>query len=271
MAAVPTSLSAMVAIRIGGVSIGVSSDNASFLEMLESRYDGFMAAGGKSDFELAVTLHEPSDDAAAEDDVRVMRAGEEWILQRGDFRAHWNPNTRRGEVSQSNNPYAIDSVLRILHTLILAPRGGFLVHAASAVRNGSAFLFAGVSGAGKTTISRLAPPDAKLLTDEISYLRRDGDRYMACGTPFAGELARSGENIEAPVKTLFLLNQAPENSITPVAPADAARLLMRNILFFASDSDLVAQVFQSACEFAEKVPVRRLHFLPDQRVWEMIG
>ena len=28
-----------------------------------------------------------------------------------------------------------------------------------------------------------------LLTDEISYIRRDHEGYHACGTPFAGELA----------------------------------------------------------------------------------
>jgi hypothetical protein len=48
----------------------------------------------------------------------------------------------------------------------------------------------GSPGQGKTTISRLAPPDATLLTDEISYLRREGDGYIAYGTPLAGELAQ---------------------------------------------------------------------------------
>lgn len=92
-------------------------------------------------------------------------------MTRGDFQAEWDTASRRGWVRQTANPYGIDAVLRILHSLILAPQGGFLVHAASAVRHGRAFLFAGVSGAGKTTISRLAPPDVKLLTDEISYVR----------------------------------------------------------------------------------------------------
>ena len=64
-------------------------------------------------------------------------------------------------------------MLRIVHTLVLARQGGFLLHSASAIRNGKAFLFAGVSEAGKTTISRLAPPDATLLTDEISYVRKE--------------------------------------------------------------------------------------------------
>ncbi len=101
-------------------------------------------------------------------------------MRRGDFRAHWDPSAGRGHIRQSANPYSIDSVLRIVHTLILAREGGFLLHSAGAIRNGRAFLFSGVSGAGKTTISRLAPPDVTLLTDEVSYIRRnEGDARLS--------------------------------------------------------------------------------------------
>jgi hypothetical protein len=174
-------------------------------------------------------------------------------------------------VRSVNRAYAIDCVLRIVHSLILARQGGFLVHAASAIRGGKAFLFSGLSGAGKTTISRLAPPDATLLTDEISYVRREGKRYMAYGTPFAGELARVGENCSAPLSALFLLEKGLQNCIEPVGPSEAMRRLLRNILFFADDPELVKLVFQSACEFASLVPIRRLVFVPDQRVWEIIS
>ena len=130
-------------------------------------------------------------------DVSVTCHAGRWFLSRGDFRAEWDPAARRGSIRQSANPYSIDAVLRIVHTLLLAKQGGFLLHSASAVRNGKAFLFAGVSGAGKTTISRLAPPDATLLTDEISYVRKlDGSAdasgkagYAAYGTPFTREWA----------------------------------------------------------------------------------
>ena len=119
-------------------------------------------------------------------------------------------------------------MLRIVHTLVLARQGGFLLHSASAIRNGKAFLFAGVSDAGKTTISRLAPPDATLLTDEISYVRKQDVRkqmpastavYVAFGTPFTGELAKLGENVSAPIAALYLLAKGAENRIDPVAPA----------------------------------------------------
>ena len=95
--------------------------------------------------------------------------------------------------------------------------GGCLVHASSAVRNGMASLFAGDLGAGKTTIFRLAPPDANVLTDEISYVRKEADGYCAYGTPFAGDLARPGDNMKAPLAAVYLLAQGPENKIEHIA------------------------------------------------------
>jgi hypothetical protein len=260
-----------VVIEIGGMVIALHTEDPSFRQVLENRYAGFTQCSSDPQYEFDIDLIEPTESTHADEDVTVKLQGNRWLLRRGDFRAEWDSTAGRGHIQQSPNPYAIDSVLRIVHTLILAKQGGFLVHAASAIRGGCAFLFAGVSGAGKTTISRLAPSDATLLTDEISYVRREGNTYRACGTPFAGDLARVGENKSAPLSALFLLEKGPENRIESVASAEAVRMLLRNILFFAEDTELVNRVFRSACEFVDRVPVRRLIFVPDKRVWEMIG
>lgn len=280
------------AIGIGEMTVRLRVPNATFLRMVEERYSGFPGLAGSAvcDFDVELIGEETRDrrqetgtegrtsDALPltatdpDEDVRVWRDGSLWNFTRGDFRAQWDPAERRGRIRQSANPYSIDCVLRIVHTLVLAQQGSFLVHAASAIRNGGrAFLFAGVSGAGKTTISRLAPPDVTLLTDEISYVRRQGEGYVAYGTPFAGELAEPGENVRAPLDTLFQLVQGPENRIDAIdSPSEAARALLTNILFFAHDPGLVHQVFQSALDFVQRVPVKRLTFFPDHRVWELI-
>jgi len=259
-----------ISVQIGGMTIALRTHDPSFRRLIENRYAGFLGTSPRSDFEFDIDLYDPLESPPVDECLQVKMEKGEWLLRRGDFRARWNPAARRGRIRQDFSPYAVDCVLRIVHTLILAKQGGFLVHAASAIRGGKAFLFAGVSGAGKTTISRLAPPDAKLLTDEISYVRRKGNQYVACGTPFAGELARVGENRSAPLSTLFLLEKGSQNSIEPVSTAEAIQRLLRNILFFADDPALVKLVFQSACEFVSLVPVRRLVFVPDRRVWEII-
>jgi hypothetical protein len=259
-----------VSIEIGGIPIALRTTDADFLKLVRDRYANYVKAATRAEFVFDVELVSTSfSDPDA--DVRVWIEDGEWQMERGDFRAAWNPERRQGRIRQTANPYSIDSVLRIVHTLLLAREGGFLLHASSAVRNGKAFLFSGLSEAGKTTMARLAPLDAALLTDEASYVRKVGVGYVAYGTPFAGDLGEPGKNISAPIAALYLLAKSTENRITPVEPAEAVRRLMRNILFFAHDEELVRLVFQSACAFVATVPVFQLSFFPDQRVWELIG
>jgi len=266
-------------IEIGGMPILVRTDNAEFFEILERRYGGFVNAAAKPLFAFDVeivpagTLQRQSE----AEEVEVNFSKGRWTLDRGDFHAEWEPAAGVGTIRQTANPFSIDSAMRILHSLLLAKQGGMLLHAASAIRNGRAFLFAGVSGAGKTTMMRIAPEDATLLTDEISYVRRngsasgDGEGYVAFGTPFAGELAQPGENVSAPLGAIYLLAQGRENKIEPMSEAAAVRAVMESVLFFAKDAELVEQVFDAVCALVKRVPVQKLTFMPDARVWELIG
>lgn len=257
-----------VTVEIGGIAVRLCPDAPGFDEVLSDRYAGFLNPRAQPLCELDVSLQEAPEGAGH--DLRVFKQGSVWRIERGDLVAEWDSRSRRGWARQHPNPCSIDAALRIVHTLLLTQEGGFLLHASSVVRNGRAFLFTGVSGAGKTTISQLAPRDATLLTDEISYVRRDGDGYRAYGTPFAGSLEKPGKNVSAPIAGAFLLEKGMENRIEVVAQLEAARSLLRNVLFFACDTDLVNRVFETAVEFVSRVPVERLIFAPDERVWELI-
>jgi hypothetical protein len=254
-------------VQIGDIAIALRTSDQRFYHALRERYAGFLSS---ADPDVSLDLDLTANGPVSDDDVRVRRDGKLWLFERGDFQARWDPLTGRGHVRQNPNPYALDSVLRILHSLVLAARGGFLLHAASAICDGQAYLFSGVSGAGKTTITRLAPDSVTLLTDEISYVRPSPAGYLAHGTPFAGELAKAGENAVAPVSALFFLEQGPDNRVDDLPSSEAVRRLMRNILFFAEDRKLVEKLLATACNFVEKVPVRRLTFYPDSRVWDEI-
>lgn len=279
-------------IEIGDIPICLRTESGEFARLLEDRYGEFVTqdasqpATAPPAMELEVELLPESGSGNdekglgidAEENVSVRLRANRWVMERGDFRAEWDPECRRGWVRQTANPYAIDSVLRILHSLMLVRTGGFLVHAASAVRNGRAFLFAGESGAGKTTLSRLAPAGVTILTDEISYVKpaaqnfsgTHSQAYEAIGTPFAGELARIGRKTRAPLAGLFILSQGAENRIEPLSESEAAWELFRHVLFFARDDELVQSVFQNILDFVARVAVRRLVFTPSASVWGLI-
>jgi hypothetical protein len=254
---------------IGGTGIRVSTSNAAFEEVLRTQYAGFIEPESSQSIDLTVDLTPPSP-MDPDADIQVRNVDNHWILDRGDFHASYDSASRAGMVRQNANRHGVDSVIRIIHSLHLAERSGFLLHAASVIRADRALILAGPSGAGKTTISRLAPEDAHLLTDEISYVRKVSGCWTAFGTPFAGDLARPGENRSAGVEALFLLRHGAENRIKPMNAAAAARSILRNVLFFADDSVLTRQVFDTVCEFVNSIRVFELSFLPDARVWESI-
>ena len=258
-----------IVVEVGGVPVALHTTEPSLRELLEARFRRFVnpAATPVFDFDITVVA---GDGVDADADLHVCAEEGQWRLQRGDFFAEWDPSARRGWIRQTVNPYSVDSVLRIVHTLLLSAERGFLLHASSAMRNGRAFLFTGPSGAGKTTVVRLAPKDVIVLTDEISYVRHTPDGYVAFGTPFSGEWADIGEPISAPVAALFRLEAALDNSADPLDEASAVRTLMRNILFVAEDRALTERVLATACDFAASVPAFRLAFAPDARVWNLI-
>jgi hypothetical protein len=289
-------LSHRVIVTVGNLPIAIRCDSGEFVAMLRERYGDFAvvengariasgtltlpsateecgrggyAASRSREIELDVELIEPSS-ASADDDLRVSFGAGQWLMRRGDFFARWDPASGRGLVRQAAYPYAIDSVMRIIHSLVLAESGGFLLHSASAIRNGRAFLFTGVSGAGKTTISRLAPPDATLLTDEISYVRRIDGEYRAFGTPFAGELGIPGKDIAAPIAALYFLRKGDHNHMAPVDTARAAAMALRNVLFFAGDAALGERLFGTVCDFVARVPLHHLTFKPEAALWDLI-
>jgi hypothetical protein len=261
----------VMCVEIGGTQIEVASDSAFFSRLIAQRYSNFLVAPRAGAARLNIEIS-PSLRADPDAELSVTREAGIWVMRRGDFCSTFDPATRSGTILQAEDHiYAIDGVLRIVHSIDLAAKGGFLLHASSVIREGRAFVFTGLSGAGKTTIARLAPSDATLLTDEVSYLRPDGAGYRAYGTPFAGDLGIAGQNVSAPLGSVFFLRQGLENRIDAIGPAEAARKLMRNILFFAHDPALVQKIFATAWCFVEAADLRVLTFRPEACVWELIG
>ena len=170
-----------VTVEIGGMPIRLRTDDPGYLRMLEDRFAGFISPSQPSSLALDISLVPPIQ-PGPEEQVRVRSHPGQWSIERSDFQAGLLLASRSGWIRQHAHPYATDSILRILHSVLLAGRG-VLLHSASALRNGRAFFFFGPSGAGKSTILRLAPPDAILLSDEISYLRRHGEQVYCSRNP----------------------------------------------------------------------------------------
>jgi hypothetical protein len=166
--------------------------------------------------------------------------------------------------------YALDSLLRILLTMVLLPRRGFLLHAATVVRDGRAYVFIGRSGAGKSTVASLSP-SGTVLTDEISLIRFTDRCWHAYGTPFWGEFRAAGQNQHYPIAGIYSLVQAKEDRIEPMTTKEILRAMLPCVLFFSSKPDANDVLLRLLLEAVGQIPCFRLHFRRDDGFWQVIA
>jgi hypothetical protein len=196
-------------------------------------------------------------------------------LPDGRFTFNWESSLLRlssagAQFSGVRHEYGLDSLIRILLSVLLAPQRGFLLHAASVVRNGRAFVFTGKSGAGKSTVASLSPKGS-VLTDEISLLKFVDSSWQAFGTPFWGEFRADGVNVHAPVAGLYFLHQAQDDHLEEVSPREALRGLLPNILFFSRDREMNENLLRLLGEFVAAVPCYKLFFRKDPHFWSVLA
>jgi hypothetical protein len=173
------------------------------------------------------------------------------------------------EFTGAKDAYALDSLLRILLSWILLRYAGFLLHAATVVRNGRAYVFAGGSGAGKSTVAALSPTGS-VWTDEISLLRREKGEWRAYGTPFWGEFRAAGSNSSAPVAGIFGLRQAHGNRVEALGPVGLLRNVLPNVLFFSRDAAANQRLLEILGQAVKEIPGYNLAFRKDKTFWEAL-
>ena len=92
-----------VVVEIGGLPIRLHCDSPAFLRQIEERYAGYLGSSRAAGFDFDIELA-PPDAVSADEDVRVNWDAGRWLMERGDFRAEWNPATSRGRIHQTRSP-----------------------------------------------------------------------------------------------------------------------------------------------------------------------
>lgn len=144
----------------------------------------------------------------------------------------------------------------------LASRNGALIHSAGIGLNGRGFMCSGVSGAGKTTTSRLLIEDGRfeVLTDDRVIVRCKGDGGVTMhGTPWTGEgqYATSGT---APLAAIFFLKQDKDVRARRLSEKETVErfLPVTSIPWFSED--LMTQTLKTLEDVAKNTPAYDLHF-----------
>jgi hypothetical protein len=133
--------------------------------------------------------------------------------------------TRTGQLDGVAGLGPIDSMLRAALSLVLPEAGALLLHGALVPgADGTATVFVGRSGAGKSTVARAFGAAC----DELVVVRPVGDLLRVSATPYW-----QGRPFEAVCRTLVCLERGTPR-VAPVRGAEAARLLARHVVRYVA-------------------------------------
>lgn len=159
------------------------------------------------------------------------------------------------------------SPIRCLHLIgietLLLRRDAMLLHSSVVLHQGRALLFSGPAGAGKSTQAALWQKHlgAQVINGDRCVIRRSPDGFLGGGSPWAGT---SGiyRREQAPIAAIFLVCQAPENSVRRLGAAAFGPLFSQTVVnsWDQAFMDRVTTLFQ---ELLCQVPVYLLRCRPD--------
>lgn len=246
-------------VNIAGINFGISSDKSYPLEWLRQSYGSYLT-GKKA--EVKVQLFH-----------RRQKIG---LIKNQLFSEPYNIYGESGfnfRIYHKKNYVAAGDILRLLISFILTQRAGFLMHSCGLIINKSAYLFAGPSGAGKTTIARLVDNGYALLSDETTAVIKEGKDYYASATPFFGDFGRITSNLKAPLKAIFFLKKSHRFYHQRINSVDAVGHLIQNIFLLGDywrNNHGIQTIMDIAFDVSRKIPLYELEFLPDKRIWKYI-
>lgn len=210
-------------------------------------------------------------------DCEIRRMGNAELAIQRDFMAAMFPSAQGPRIYLAASFELADAYFNALRWILpryMLSQSTALMHSSAVVGNdGWANLFLGPSGAGKTTVTKLAG-DRLVLGDDMNVLSIHYDRATV-------ELGYFGQGIRSPVplglalplKALYFLKQDSINSRKLLPKTEAMRRFAgscANLFWPELGEELSPKVFKLAIKVAEHIPCYELSFSLDGGFWKYV-
>lgn len=159
------------------------------------------------------------------------------------------------------------NVFRLVVAFRMPVVGGFMLHSSGVAFEDRVYLFYGVSGAGKSTIARLAvAAGGTLLSDDIHLVFPTDHGVEVEKLPFSGELAQNAvPSGRHQLRGVFELHKGTSVQVLPHTPAEAVAGLMSCSAFVNADTCQADTLLARIHAVVEKVRHGKVVFPKDAR------
>ncbi len=287
--------SSRLTLAIADLPIAVDLPAPAWAPALRERYAAFLAAD-RPTWQVTLALDPSLGDTDA---AWVRHEGPQTTFRVAAYAGWIDLAGRQAWVSTPTEARAASALERTLAYVLMQtlPRehAGLLLHASGIVLDGQGHVFTGPSGAGKTTVVRLAQGYADVLSDENVVVRASaappapqsggrsapppevgepGGPWELLGTPFWGfstppELVRR-VNRRVPLAAIYTLAHTPDFQLARLSPAEAVMALLGTEKVATERAESAVAWLAVAERLVAAVPVYRLGFRPAAELWEFL-
>ena len=255
---------AELALSIARVDLIIEGTNE-FIELLRPRLDGYLGdhqEGLRVRFELGRTIPTTEQSYPVLKRVSDSRVS---IIQGNMLEIDFDQEARSAVIGlksrsrrEPKEAYFRQS-MKSLVALEILRLGGVAMHASAILQEGKVALFAGKSGAGKSTIASFFPPE-RMLNDDMVGVYLEGDKVVAHSTPFTGTLEIKTNRLVGDVVSAFLLSKGESLSLAPLSEQDNFRAWLQNCSVPGGDPGFDQEAFEVAYGLSKRVQFQKLVF-----------
>jgi hypothetical protein len=256
-------------LSLAGIPVCVCCEDASLLEQIRSRYKLYEVDGdGAHQLSLSI-VHEVHGSGGEE--IELAESG--LSITQPTFKGviGYTSNSSSMELVRARALADLEYFLRLVYSYLGYQAGGFLIHSAGVVKQGSAYLFLGPSGSGKSTVAKFSA-QYTVLNDDLVLLLPGKEQWRAYSTPFwnAGR-GVAAQPASAPLAGIYRLIKDRQNYLEYVSAGEALADLMAGIPVLSRSARFSAGLLQRCSALMQRSPVVHLHFTPDETFWDLIG
>jgi hypothetical protein len=147
---------------------------------------------------------------------------------------------------------------------------GLLLHGAAVQKNHQTVLFLGLSGAGKSTITRLCDPEICFADDGV-VIKYEKNRFYTYRSPFSQtkEKNKNPDVTKGKIKKIFLLEKSDRCNVLPIAKNELMRITLLHLIHFYKylNQETARLGFYEVKKLLETLPSYRLQFAKSGKIW----
>lgn len=254
--------------KVGTHYIQMSIDSEIFAEFIQRSYQ--LIEEEQLHLDMHLTIKQGYGVPFVDYHVEITKEAEKILYRRADYLIEVDTDYRTATIS-AHDDFALKHAMTNLYSaFIVYHNWGLLIHSSCVIEQSGAHIFAGQSGAGKSTAARLSAP-RPLLSDEATLVQITPNEIVVHNSPFRSEMTSSGDTKIAPLASIQLLHQSLQNNRVKVRNSDAILQLMDKVFYWVYSPEETKAILRLLRILVDKVPAYELYFKKDNTFWELIS